>query len=212
MHIPDGFVPPAVAISGYGLTGGAIWLCLKQIDRAGNATEQIPKASLLAAGFFAISLIHVPMPFGSIHLVLNGLIGIVLGYMALPAICIGLFFQAILFQHGGLSTLGLNAALMGLPALLAFGLFRSGRRWQRPWQQGLLSFTAGAGALLLSAAIFSTLAIATIPADLNADLERVAIAAGLVVYGLQALIEGLFTAMAVSYFARVKPELLKDYS
>ncbi len=211
MHIPDGFVPPTVAISGYALTGGATWLCLKKLDRAGNVTEQIPKAALLAAGFFAISSIHVPMPFGSIHLVLNGLIGIVLGYAALPAICIGLFFQAILFQHGGLSTLGLNAAMMGLPALLAFWLFCSGNRYRRPWQRGLLAFAAGAGALLVTAAIFSTLAVATIPADLDANLERVAIVAGLAVYGLQALVEGAFTVMAVSYFARVKPELLRNH-
>ena len=211
MHIPDGIVSPAAAIAGYGLAGGATWFCLKKIDRTGNATEQIPKAALLTAGFFAISLIHVPTPpFGSIHLLLNGLIGIVLGYLAFPAIAIGLFFQAVLFQHGGLSTLGLNAVLMGLPALLAHGWFQLGRRWQRPWQQGTIAFVAGAGALIASAAIFSTLAIAHIPADLDAGLERAGIIAGLALYSIQALIEGAFTTMAVAYFARVKPELLEQ--
>lgn len=210
MHIPDGIVSPAAAIAGYGLAGGATWFCLKKIDRAGNVSEQIPKAALLTAGFFTISLIHVPMPFGSIHLLLNGLIGIVLGHLAFPAIAIGLFFQAVLFQHGGLSTLGLNASLMGIPALLAYGLFQLGQRWQRPWQQGTVCFVAGAGALILSAAIFSTLAIAHIPADLDANLERAGIVAGLAIYSIQAAIEGTFTAMAVAYFARVKPELLEN--
>ncbi|MEO0947159.1 MAG: cobalt transporter CbiM [Cyanobacteria bacterium J06641_5] len=209
MHLPDGIVSPTVAIAGYGLAGGMTWFCLKKIDRAGNVTEQIPKAALLTAGFFTISSIHVPLPFGSIHLLLNGLIGIVLGYLAFPAISIGLFFQAVLFQHGGLSTLGLNAVLMGLPALLAYGLYQLGQRWQRPWQQGTLAFVAGGGALLTSAAIFSTLAIAHIPADLDAGLEQAGIIAGLALYSVQALIEGAFTVMAVTYFARVKPELLE---
>lgn len=208
MHLPDGIVSPAVAIAGYGLAGGITWFCLKNIDRAGNATKQIPKAALLTAGFFTISSIHVPLPFGSIHLLLNGLIGIVLGYLAFPAIAIGLFFQAVLFQHGGLSTLGLNAVLMGLPALLAYGLYQLSQRWRHPWQQGTLAFIAGGGALLASAAIFSTLAIAHIPADLDADLERAGIIAGLALYSIQALVEAAFTVMAVAYFARVKPELL----
>jgi ABC-type Co2+ transport system permease subunit len=31
MHIPDGFLPPAIAIGGYGLTGASVWFCLRQI-------------------------------------------------------------------------------------------------------------------------------------------------------------------------------------
>ena len=124
MHIPDGFIPPSLCIAGYALTGGVTWYCLRKINRTTNPSQQIPKASLLTAAFFVASLIHIPLPPSSLHLVLNGMMGTILGYYAFPAILIGLFFQAVMFQHGGLSTLGVNAAMMGIPALLAYHLFQ----------------------------------------------------------------------------------------
>lgn len=120
MHIPDGLLPPAVSISGYAITGGVTWFSLKQIHKQTNYQEEIPKASLLTAAFFVASLIHIPIPPFSIHLVLNGVMGLVLGYYAFPGILIGLFFfKGCFFNMGGLSTLGINAIIMGVPALLA---------------------------------------------------------------------------------------------
>ncbi len=84
----------------------------------------IPKASLLTAAFFVGSSIHIPLPPTSIHLILNGLMGTLLGYYAFLAIPIGLFFQAVIFNHGGMSTLGVNTIIMGVPAIAAYHLFR----------------------------------------------------------------------------------------
>ena len=39
-------------------------------------------AGLLGAAFFVASLIHVPIGFSSAHLILNGLLGVVLGWAA----------------------------------------------------------------------------------------------------------------------------------
>ncbi|NET53997.1 MAG: cobalt transporter CbiM, partial [Merismopedia sp. SIO2A8] len=105
MHIPDGILPASVCIAGYAATGGLIWYSLRRIHRSQNSQQNIPKASLLTAAFFIASWIHIPVPPASVHLILNGLLGTILGYYALPAIVIGLFFQAVMFQHGGLSTL-----------------------------------------------------------------------------------------------------------
>ncbi|MDJ0705608.1 MAG: cobalt transporter CbiM [Leptolyngbyaceae cyanobacterium MO_188.B28] len=124
MHIPDGILPAKIAISGYAVTGLFTWYSLKKINQLDNPQAQIPKASLMAAAFFVASWIHIPFPTGSLHLILNGLVGTVLGYFAFPAILIGLLFQAVMFQHGGLSTLGVNAAVMGAPALLAYHIFQ----------------------------------------------------------------------------------------
>jgi len=142
---------------------------------------------------------------------LNGLVGVVLGYFAFPAILIGLFFQAVMFQHGGLSSLGVNAAMMGIPAVLAYHLFQlhhsfpQGERWANAF-----AFLAGGGALGLAALIFTFLVVTTIPAEVNAELERRAIYIGLAGYSVQAVIEGTFTMLLVSFFRRVKPELLSD--
>jgi ABC-type Co2+ transport system permease subunit len=65
----------------------------------------------------------------------------------------GLFLQAALFGHGGYSTLGINACVMTLPALLAWGLFALLERvpWIcKPWFRALLvSFAVGLWTLSL---------------------------------------------------------------
>ncbi|MDB9314155.1 cobalt transporter CbiM [Spirulina sp. CS-785/01] len=211
MHIPDGFLPPTVAIAGYAITGGATWFSVRQIRQDSDPTANIPKAALLTAAFFVASLIHIPIPPSSIHLVLNGLMGIILGYYAFPAILIGLFFQAVMFGHGGISSLGVNTAMMGIPALLAYYGFWWSQRGKRtpPLWRKISVFLAGGGALLLSAATFVIITITTIPPELNADLERNAIYASLIGYSIQALIEGSFTVMVIVFLERVKPEVLK---
>ena len=212
MHIPDGFVPPYICLTGYGITGGLTWYCLRQIDRDSQIQANIPKASLLTAAFFVASLIHIPIPPSSIHLVLNGMMGVVLGYYAFPAILIGLFFQGVMFQHGGLSTLGVNAVILGFPAIAAYHLFqlRNHLGSNRQMLTNILSFGAGAGALLLSATFFVVLMVTTISPDLDGDTERKAIYISLVSYLIQGVIEGSFTVMLVSFLNKVKPELLKS--
>ena len=61
--------------------------------------------------------VHVRVGPSSAHLLLNGLIGVVLGRRAVLAILVGLTLQAILFGHGGFLTLGVNTCVMALPAL-----------------------------------------------------------------------------------------------
>lgn len=212
MHISDGILPPSVCLVGYGLTGLTTWYCLGKINRETDPQEQIPKAALLTAAFFVTSLIHIPLPPSSIHLILNGLMGILLGYYAFLSILIGLFFQAVMFQHGGLTTLGINAMLMGLPALLAYHWYRWGQQWrghQFPFWDKFLAFSAGAGALALSSVIFTLTIISFISSDFDAKTEQTMTYLALGVYLIQALIEGAFTVTILSFLERVKPELLR---
>lgn len=213
MHIPDGLLPAPVAIGGYALTGLATWYSLRQINRRRNPTEEMPKAALLTAAFFVASSIHIPIPPASVHLVLNGLLGVVLGYYAFPAILIGLFFQAVMLGHGGLTTLGVNAAMMGIPALLASHLFQLYPRFERSlkpnWAIALFAFLAGAFGLGLAALIFLTLIVTTIPSGFNAATEQAAVYGLTIAHLPLMIIEGIFTAMLVLFLQRVKPELLK---
>ena len=207
MHIPDGILPAEVAVAGYVVTGVATWASLQVINRAEDPEEGIPRAALLSSAFLVASWIHIPVPPTSVHLVLNGLLGVLLGYYAFPAIVVGLFFQAVLFQHGGLTTLGVNAAMMGLPALLAYHLFQLryiiGSRWT-----GIFAFLGGAVGLGLAAFIAFTLLINFIPADIDADTEREAILSLTLAHGPLMLIEGAFAALVATYLERVKPALL----
>ncbi|MDJ0589497.1 MAG: cobalt transporter CbiM [Pleurocapsa sp. MO_226.B13] len=212
MHIPDGFLSPDICLTGYALTGGVTWYSLSQIKRDRYTQANIPKASLLTAAFFVASLIHIPIPPTSVHLIFNGLMGAVLGFYAFPAILIGLFFQAVMFQHGGMSTLGVNAIILGSPAIAAHLLFRQRDRLQGKKQllTKVLSFAAGAGALLLSATMFATLLVTNISPDMDVDAERTAILVSMGSYAIQAVIEGVFCVMLVSFLEQVKPELLRS--
>ncbi len=214
MHIPDGFVPPSVCLAGYGISGGFIWYALREIKRDAKVERvNIPKSAMFTAVFFLASLIHIPAPppMTSFHLVLNGMMGTLLGYYAFLAIPIGLFFQAIMFQHGGMTTLGINAVIMGVPALVAYYIFRLRSRISRRRQfwTKVLAFLSGSVAVLISATIFASVAISTISPDLDATAEKTAIYLSLGSYLLQAIIEGTFTVMIVNFLEKVKPELLK---
>ncbi|MCB0191947.1 MAG: cobalt transporter CbiM [Anaerolineae bacterium] len=215
MHIPDGIVPLSVAAAGYAVTAGATWYSLRKINQQEDPQAGIPKAALLTSAFFVASWIHIPVPPTSVHLILNGLLGTVLGFYAFPAILIGLFFQAIMFQHGGLTTLGVNAAMMGIPALLAYGIFQLRTRFNLQDSQlwtGVFGFLAGSIGLALAAAIAFTILITTIPGNIDVAAERASITALIVAHMPLAIIEGIFTAMLVVFLMRVKPELLEGAS
>src|SRR5262245_5079114 len=85
--------------------------------------EEFPRVALGTAAFFVASFIHVKLGPNSVHLLLNGLVGVVLGRRAGLAILVALFLQAVLARHGGFSTLGVNACVMAVPALAAWLLF-----------------------------------------------------------------------------------------
>ncbi len=212
MHIPDGILPPAICISGYAVMGGVTWFSLSQINRKSNPQEEIPKASLLTAAFFVSSLIHIPIPPFSIHFILNGLMGVILGFYAFPAILIGLFFQAIFFQHGGLSTLGINAVIMGIPALIAGQIWslHQLKFFKNPFGVNFIAFLAGGGGLFISALIFVVITITNISADMDIKTEQNAILFSLIGYGIQAVIEGVLTVMLIAFLTKVKPEILNS--
>jgi cobalt/nickel transport system permease protein len=211
MHIPDGILPTVVSAAGYVTAGGMTWVAMRRIEQREDPQADVPKAALLTATFFVASWIHIPVPPTSVHLVLNGLLGVALGYYAVPAILIGLFFQAVMFQHGGLTTLGVNTTIMGFPALLAYTLFRLRHRFHVSGSIGLgvFAFAGAAAGLGLAALLAYTLLIATIPANLDVDAERAAIYALTLAHLPLMLVEGAFATMVVLFLQRVKPELLE---
>jgi len=212
MHIPDGILPVSAALSGYAAAGGMTWLSLNRIKhKFSNPREIIPRASLLTAAFFIASLIHIPVPPTSVHLILSGLMGVILGWFAYPAILVGLFLQAVMFQHGGLTTLGVNACLMGIPALLAGFIFRTRHLFgvYSPAINAGLAFIGSFLAIATGALAAALLLIYTIPAQLDAAAERTAIITLGLAHLPVALLEGVFAALVILFLLRVKPEMLE---
>jgi cobalt/nickel transport system permease protein len=137
VHIADGVLTWPWLLSGFvgaaALALGAVAVdTVRSLLRGRSVHEdEIALTAVLPAVFFVASLIHVPLGPTRVHLLLNGLLGVVLGWRAALAIPVGLLLQAALFGHGGFTTLGVNSCVMTLPALLAWGLFAL--LWPLPW-------------------------------------------------------------------------------
>jgi len=163
--------------------------------------DRIMGVAILAATFFVASLIHVPLGPGSVHLVLNGLLGVVLGWASFPAILIALLLQAIFFQYGGIVVLGVNTFNMAAPALLCFYLLRP---WlERPKYRPVAGFIGGFLSVFL-ASLLMALALALSDSGFLAT-AKIVVAAHLPVM----IIEGFITMFTVTFLARVKPEILQ---
>ena len=134
VHISDGVLTWPWPAGGFVLAG-----LLAAVAMIRVRDEEIPRIALMTAAFFVASLIHVPIGPTSVHLLLNGLLGVVIGRRAPLAVLIGIVLQFALFAHGGFSTIGVNTCTMALPALGAaglFGLLRAGAR--RPWARSAM--------------------------------------------------------------------------
>lgn len=118
VHLSDGVLVWPWLLGGFLLAAIALGLCARRID-----DDEIPRIGILTAAFFVASSIRVPVGPTSVHLLLNGLVGILLGPRAVIAVAVGLVLQAVLLGHGGYSALGINAVIIAVPALLARPLY-----------------------------------------------------------------------------------------
>ena len=200
MHISDGVLSFSVIAAGWAitlaLTALILWRCKSKYDMA----EEIPKISIITGAFFVASLVHVSVGPTSVHLLLNGLMGVVLGILAFPAMLIGLTLQAFLFQHGGVTTIGVNDVMMGIPALIAYWMFRSG--YKRGLNPSLAGALCGASGILLSGIFLALMLIST--GEEFREVAYVVVIAHLPVM----VIEGIITGSVVSFLLKVRPELL----
>ncbi|WP_419174686.1 cobalt transporter CbiM [Desulfosediminicola sp.] len=198
MHISEGVLSAPVLITGGALTAIGTAIGLKSIDY-----DRVMPVAILTATFFVASLIHVPIGPSSVHLVLNGLLGILLGWACFPAILIALLLQAVFFQFGGITVIGVNTLNMAASALACYYLVRP---WlAQPKTRAAAAFIAGFGAILL-AAIFMAASLAL--ADIGfLRAAQLSIVANLPVM----VIEGFITMFTVTFIARVHPDILKGY-
>ncbi|SFL44295.1 cobalt/nickel transport system permease protein [Desulfomicrobium norvegicum] len=196
MHISEGVLSPAILGLGAVLTVGGTALGLRRLDY-----DRLMTVAILAAAFFVGSLVHIPIGPSSAHLILNGLLGAILGWAAFPAILVALMLQSVLFQYGGFTVLGVNAFNMAFPAVLCFLLLRP--LLSRPGRiRTVAAFCCGAlsvaGAGLLTALSLAQTDEGFLQAARLLFLAHVPVM----------IVEGIVTTLAVSFLSRIRPELL----
>lgn len=199
MHISEGILSAPVLLGGAALGAGGVALGLRRMDY-----EKIPEVAVMTSAFFVATLVRVPVGPGSVHLTLNGLLGLLLGWMSFPAILVALGLQAVLFQFGGLTTLGVNTLNMAAPAVAVYYLLRPFMRSEKRLAVAAAGFMAGALAVLGAAALIAVSLVTT-------GEEFSPVAKTLFAVNLPAaVVEGVVTASIVAFLKRVKPEILNN--
>lgn len=202
MHISEGILSTGFCLSGYAGTALLTAFGLKH-----TKNDHIPAVAVMGAAFFTASLIHFKIGVTSVHLTLLGLTAIILGVRSLPAILAGLFFQTVLFQHGGISTLGINGLIMMVPALFCQSAFRALTGINR---RNSLYVSLIAGSLTFISVLLATILAAGILL-LSGDGFMGIAAIFSLSNSVLALVEGIITGIVVNRLLKIKPEMILSW-
>lgn len=199
MHIPDNFLSPPVWATLDCVAAPAVALVSRRAQKSADTT-QLPLLGVLGAFVFAAQMVNFPVGVGtSGHLVGGTLLACIIGPWAAALVMTSiLVIQALVFQDGGVLALGanvINMALLGvfmgyLPARLLsrttwnkFGIFLGGT-----------CSVLVSGILALSELLVSGIRMSTAMIEIS-----------LLVFAVNALIEGAITLSALRAIERLKP-------
>ncbi len=196
-HIPDGVLSLPVLAAGAAVAVGGLAIAIPRLDE-----ESIPRTAILAAAFFSCSLFVIPVGPSSVHLLLSGLMGLILGPLAIPAVAVALLLQALLFGFGGLTSLGVNIVNIAFPGVIFGALFA-------PWVASAGEVRAGilAGICAALCVLATGLGVATALALSSSEFVPSARII-LITYVPLMIAEGLITGFAIALLKRVQPESL----
>ena len=196
-HIPDGVLSLPVLAVGTLAGAGGLWLGVRQLG-----DRDIPRTALLAAVFFIASSLAISLGPTSVHLLLGGLMGLMLGWKAFPAIFVGLLLQGLLFGFGGLTVLGVELLNMALPGVLLAITIRPFISAAHPTRSAALAGLAAALSVLVTAGLVGLEIAVSEPAFAPA------VGVMAVAYLPLSVLEAAVTAFVTLYLLKVKPEMI----
>jgi cobalt/nickel transport system permease protein len=203
MHISEGVLSAPVIAFGWAAAAAGVSVGLKK-----TAASRLPETALVSSVLFLASLVHVPLGPSSIHLTMLGLAGILLGWSAVPALFIALLLQGMLFQFGGLLSLGVNTTVMGSAALSAFGVWRlfPQAKDPRPGRMRAAGTKSAAGfacgfVAVITGSVLVTLSLFLSSGDL-ASTGALIFAANIPL----AVVEGVLSSFCVFFLQRLLPQ------
>lgn len=197
MHISEGVLSAPVLVGCGAVAAGCVGIGLAKMRE-----EDVVKTAVLTSALFVATLIRVPVGPSAVHLILNGLAGLILGWQVFPAFAVALLLQATLFGFGGISTLGVNVLILGAPGIVCYHLFITAARGVPQRFVFWIGAAAGAlaigiGGLMLAAALITT-----------GEEFKVVAGVVLVAHLPVLVVEGLVTGVALSFLRKVRPETL----
>ncbi len=199
MHIADGVLSVPVIVTTSTLAVAGVGIGLAKVDH-----DDVPKVGVLSAAFFVASLIHINIGPVSVHLMLTGLLGLMLGWASFPALAVALLLQSLFFGYGGITTLGANTLSAGMAGIICYFVFS--KFMQRDTTASSTFFVigclVGASGIILNV-FFQAVTLYLSDTDFLETLIAIFVAHLPVV-----LIEAFVVGTILSFFKKVKPELL----
>ena len=220
MHIPDGYLAPAVSLA-LALPTVPVWAIASQKVKNVLNNGTVPLLAIFSALSFTVMMFNVPVPGGTTaHGVGGTLIAVVLGpWAAAIAISTALILQALFFGDGGVLAIFANCLNMGiiLP-FVGYGFYRVLAAGS-PMLSTRRAVAAGIGA-------YVGITVAAVAVGVELGIEPVLFSqnghAMYSPYGLSeaipamvlahvfgaSIVEGLITGLGVAYLQRRHPEYL----
>lgn len=214
MHLAEGILPLAQAAGWSAVAAPALVWSLKGERKASDAD---PSSTSMIAGatslLFAATILPIPVPVvgATSHLCLTPVLALIFGLRRVfwPTFFVVLL-QAALFAHGGLTTLGVNALVLGwVGPTVTLGLWHILKRMggREPM---LLGIACGLGSVSIYVADALILAAALVDvADPLATFSSVVLGFAPVQVPL-AIVEGVVSVGIVTLLANRKPRVLPD--
>ncbi len=212
MHIAEGILPVEWAAAWFAPAAAVVAKGLKDIKKR---SEEIPVSKpfmgILGAAVFIISLLPIPVPIAgtSSHPTGTPLAAILIGpFVSTVLAAVALFFQALFFAHGGLTTLGANIVSMGVVgSFVGYSIFFLGKRARLP-----LFWAAALAGVVGDLAVYLTTSLELALALHGQQPVLLAMATFFVAYLPTqlplAFLEGAFTGLALRFVAERRPDIL----
>lgn len=201
MHLSEGVLHTPMLLAGVALAGIGVAVGLRRLE-----SERLPLTALFAAAFFVAGTIHVPVGIGSVHLILNGMAGLFLGWAVFPAFLIALLLQVLFFSFGGFAVLGVNLCVMALPAVAAHYVLRG---YLKPGMGPVAKLFAGLGAGIIGAGGAGALASLVLALDGGKhyqDLIALLLLSHLPVF----VLDGIISYGVISLLSKMYPSALQS--
>ena len=201
MHLSEGVLHTPVLLAGVVFAVVGVAVGLRRLE-----SERLPLTALFAAAFFVAGTIHVPVGIGSVHLILNGMAGLFLGWAVFPAFLIALLLQVLFFSFGGFAVLGVNLCVMALPAVAAHYVLRG---YLKPDMGAMAKLFTGLGAGIIGvggAGALASLVLAIDGGKNYQDLIALLLLSHLPVF----VLDGIISYGVISLLSKMYPSALQS--
>lgn len=211
MHMADALLSPAVGGTMWAATAGTIAFCSSRVKRELD-DHKIPLMGVLGAFIFAAQMINFTIPGtgSSGHLGGGMILAVLLGpWAAFLVMASVLTVQALFFADGGLLALGCNIFNLGVfPCFIAYPLIFRPLVGSRPSWGRLLTGSLVSAVVALQLGAFGVV-LETLFSGISELPFRTFLLLMQPIHLAIGLVEGLVTAMVVSFVWKARPEILQ---